>query len=158
MEKNLLGKAIREQRKKIKITAESLAEKIGVDRTYISKIENKGWLPSSKTMQKIASTLKSSDLLRIFSFAKYPEIAKHLAKTYTYGTKHDKPTSIAMDIFLASVGDLMESNKSEKEIADFILRKILKIENINLEKKISKTLKEVKTLITEISRNYKDIK
>jgi len=158
MEKNILGKAVREQRKKLEITAEKLAKKIGVDRTYISKIENKGWLPSNKTMQKIASSLKSSDLLRLYSFVKYPEIVKHLTETYNYRMKHDKSTSIAVDTFLASISDLMEHNKSEREIANFILRKILKIENPDLEKKISKTLKEVKSLITEISQNYKDVK
>ena len=38
--KELLGKKIREQKKKKKYTQEQLAERIGTKKTYISRLEN----------------------------------------------------------------------------------------------------------------------
>ena len=48
------GRLVRETRKQLKITAEELALKVGVDRTYISKIENHFLLPSPELLDKIS--------------------------------------------------------------------------------------------------------
>ena len=57
MTKEFFGTLIKKQRKKLGISAEKLAESIGVDRTYISKIENHNLLPSIQTLHKISSAL-----------------------------------------------------------------------------------------------------
>lgn len=58
MNKGEFGKAIKARRKELGITGEELAKKVGVVRTYISKIESKGCLPSYKLMDKIEKVLK----------------------------------------------------------------------------------------------------
>jgi len=57
MEKPSLGQMIRARRKKIGLTAEELAKKAGVDRTYLSKIERHGALPSPKVLNSIVAHL-----------------------------------------------------------------------------------------------------
>ncbi len=56
-----IGVTLRARRRALNITAEQLAEKIGVERTYISKIENKGYIPSQAVMNKIADILNIKD-------------------------------------------------------------------------------------------------
>jgi len=48
---------IKTKRKEKKLTAEQLANQVGVDRTYISKIENKGIFPSLEVYARIAEVL-----------------------------------------------------------------------------------------------------
>ena len=57
MTKEFFGTLIKKQRKKLGISAEKLAKSIGVDRTYISKIENHNLLPSIQTLHKISAEL-----------------------------------------------------------------------------------------------------
>jgi transcriptional regulator with XRE-family HTH domain len=66
-----LGRKIRELRKSLDMTQAELAETIGVDESYVSKIE-KGRLsytPSEETLRLIARTLKA-DPLEILAMAK----------------------------------------------------------------------------------------
>jgi transcriptional regulator with XRE-family HTH domain len=68
-----IGKVIRQKRKERGITAERLAKKIGVVRTYISKIEAGKILPSSKLVKKLETALKIS-LLGLYVKEKNPTL------------------------------------------------------------------------------------
>lgn len=58
MKDTSLGQMIRARRKKLGLTIEELASKIGIDRTYITKIEKHGFLPSPKVLTNIVTNLK----------------------------------------------------------------------------------------------------
>jgi len=74
MERNLhLGAIIKAQRKKLKLTAEALARKAGIDRTYISKIENHNLIPSWEILVAIGRELKT-DLHTLYFKQKHPGI------------------------------------------------------------------------------------
>ncbi len=60
MNYELLGKHIREHRKKKKYTLEQLAEKLDVSTTFIGQIERAKGVPSLETLVKIANTLEVS--------------------------------------------------------------------------------------------------
>lgn len=59
-----LGERIKELRKQKHLTQRQLAELIGVDFTYLSKIENErsGYTPSAKTIHSLASALEADEL------------------------------------------------------------------------------------------------
>ncbi|MEA2085431.1 MAG: helix-turn-helix transcriptional regulator, partial [Chloroflexota bacterium] len=61
MEAEEFGKRLRELRKQVGMTQRGLADKVGVDFSYLSKIEN-GVLPppSEKVISKLAETLNAS--------------------------------------------------------------------------------------------------
>jgi transcriptional regulator with XRE-family HTH domain len=72
---NDFGKFLKDLRKERKITQRDLAERVGVNFTYISKIEN-GKLenpPSEKTIVKIARVLDADIDTLIFLAKKVPE-------------------------------------------------------------------------------------
>lgn len=54
------GDLVRLKRKRLGITAEELAEKVGVDRTYISKIENLNIAPALPIYYQICKILSIS--------------------------------------------------------------------------------------------------
>lgn len=60
-----IGKSIREQRERKKVSQEELADKAGLYRTYIGHVEVGRYMPSAYTLYKIAKALniKSSDIL-----------------------------------------------------------------------------------------------
>lgn len=60
MNYELLGKHIREHRKKKKYTLEQLAEKLDVSTTFIGQIERAKGVPSLETLVKIANVLEVS--------------------------------------------------------------------------------------------------
>ncbi len=67
--KELLGLKVKEYRKQRKITQEKLAEIIGVDNGYISKLEVGQNFPSISTLGKIADAL-GVELYELFHFTK----------------------------------------------------------------------------------------
>lgn len=52
-----LGSIIRARRKELKMTCKELAQRAGVDRSYIGKIENRNLLPAYHILVKLESTL-----------------------------------------------------------------------------------------------------
>lgn len=52
-----LGERIIRERKKFKLSAETLANKCGVSRSYITLIENGRRVPSTKVLPKLAQAL-----------------------------------------------------------------------------------------------------
>jgi transcriptional regulator with XRE-family HTH domain len=67
-----LGQMIRSRRKELKLTIDDLAKKVGVDRTYIGKIENHGILPLPKVLIKIVKSLddNSNKYIRLYKALK----------------------------------------------------------------------------------------
>ena len=72
MAKKDIGEIVRSQRKKLGLTADKLAEKVGVDRTYISKIENHNLFPSPDIISKLSDILQIN-LVAAWFFEKFPE-------------------------------------------------------------------------------------
>ena len=68
--KELLGLKIKEFRKQRKITQEKLAEIVGVDNGYISKLEVGQNFPSISTLEKIAQALD----VELYEFFQYTNI------------------------------------------------------------------------------------
>ena len=60
MDKELIGKRIKEARKRIGLTQEKLAEKIGIAEVYLSEIERGIKLPSLSTFVDIINALEVS--------------------------------------------------------------------------------------------------
>lgn len=77
------GGKLRELRRKNGLTLRTLAKRVGVDFTYLSKIENgkSGFLPGAETIRALAGVLETDalDLLRLAD--KVPPEIKHLAAT-----------------------------------------------------------------------------
>jgi transcriptional regulator with XRE-family HTH domain len=67
-EEEIFGKILQEERKAKKISQEKLAKLTGLDRTFISLIENGKRSPTFSTILKICSALKidPSDLFSIY--------------------------------------------------------------------------------------------
>lgn len=68
--KELLGLRVKEFRKQKKLTQEKLAEIIGVDNGYISKLEVGQNFPSITTLEKIANVL-GVELYELFRYTNY---------------------------------------------------------------------------------------
>ena len=68
--KELLGLRVKEFRKQKKLTQEKLAETIGVDNGYISKLEVGQNFPSITTLEKIADVL-DVELYELFRYTNY---------------------------------------------------------------------------------------
>ena len=52
-----IGDKIKEYRNKHNLTQEKLAEMVGITRNYLSDLENNRYLPSTKTLIKLANAL-----------------------------------------------------------------------------------------------------
>ena len=71
-----LGQAIKDRRNELNITAEELAGIVGVDRTFISKIERHGLLPSQLVLERIEKALRTKDLFDLYIKEKNPLLEK----------------------------------------------------------------------------------
>ena len=92
--KQILGGLLKARRKILKLTAEELADKAGIDRTYITKIETDDKLPSPVIMEKIANALSDEDLFKAYIKIKYPMVYSRIK---------------AGDLFLdVEIGNIME--------------------------------------------------
>ena len=77
--KQLVGSLIRKQRKVVGLTADELGRRAGVNRTYISKIENGTMLPSRHTALTFKKVLGlGNEFMKAYYEAKYPDIIAFL--------------------------------------------------------------------------------
>lgn len=76
------GETIRQLRKKSRLTQRQLAEQVGVDYTYISKIENDrlDHTPSIKTIRKLAEALDADELELMERANKIPAVLGPIAE------------------------------------------------------------------------------
>ena len=89
-----LGSLLKARRKRLKLTAEELAKKADINRTYITKIETDDKLPSPVIMEKIANALGDEDLFKAYIKIKYPMVYSRVK---------------AGDLFLdVEIGNIME--------------------------------------------------
>lgn len=73
------GQLLREKRKEQKVSQRQLAKEVGVDFTYISKIENEMLAPpSEETIQKMAKVLNADAINWILSAGKIPTSFQNL--------------------------------------------------------------------------------
>jgi HTH-type transcriptional regulator, competence development regulator len=77
-----LGQRIRELRRQHRLTQRQLAEKVGVDFTYLSKIENDRLehTPSIKTLQDLAKALEVDELELMELANKVPPVLQAIAR------------------------------------------------------------------------------
>jgi transcriptional regulator with XRE-family HTH domain len=66
--KMLLGARIKELRKRVDLTQDQLAEKVGIESKYLSRIEVGKRQPSLETLENIAVSLQV-DMKELFDFA-----------------------------------------------------------------------------------------
>ena len=71
--KQLLGKRIKELRKRQKLTQEKLAEFIGIDTVSLCNIKNGKYYPTADNLEKILQGLKTSPQ-ELFCFEQHQEI------------------------------------------------------------------------------------
>ena len=64
--KETLGEAVQKSRKALKITSTVLANRIGIDRTYITKIESDVVMPHRKLLERIAKELNDTSLVHFY--------------------------------------------------------------------------------------------
>lgn len=76
--KETLGGLIQKRRKDLKITSTVLAGRIGIDRTYITKIESNAVMPHRKLMEHIAQELSDSSLVRFYFKIKRNNLSQKL--------------------------------------------------------------------------------
>src|SRR4051794_21249155 len=75
-----LGETIRDRRRELKITQRDLATRIGIDFTYLSKVENdRGDPPSDETLVKIARELDLEELELLALAGKVSSAVRDLA-------------------------------------------------------------------------------
>jgi len=132
--KQTLGGLLKARRKKLKLTAEELADKAGIDRTYITKIETDDKLPSPVIMEKITNALSDEDLFKAYIKIKYPMV-------YSRVKARDLFLDVEIGNIMEEIGKknmtLEETKKLEWRIKRFdILSKKAKIKLKNLTKKL----------------------
>jgi len=130
----ILGGLLKARRKILKLTAEELADKAGIDRTYITKIETDDKLPSPVIMEKIANALGDEDLFKAYIKIKYPMV-------YSRVKARDLFLDVEIGNIMEEIGKknmtLEETKKLEWRIKRFdILSKKAKIKLKNLTKKL----------------------
>jgi len=138
--KQILGGLLKARRKILKLTAEELADKAGIDRTYITKIETDDKLPSPVIMEKIANALGDEDLFKAYIKIKYPMV-------YSRVKARDLFLDVEIGNIMEEIGKknmtLEETKKLEWRIKRFdILSKKAKIKL----KKLTKKLQEIEDL------------
>ena len=152
MKKETIGEIIRNQRKKLGLTAEQLAKKIGVDRTYISKIEKHNLLPSFAVISNLRRVLGIDNCLTLYINQKFPDLYKKFTSSgseliiphSSTNLKNIKNKSLLMqEILLWYIRD--ETETTHKAFAlDFLAKYIQS--KANNEKAINKIIKYLKKM------------
>ena len=122
------------------MTAEELAKKADINRTYITKIETDDKLPSPVIMEKIANVLSDEDLFKAYLKIKYPMV-------YSRVEARDLFLDVEIGNIMGEIGKknmtLEETKKLEWRIKRFdALSKRAKIKL----KKLTKKLQEIEDL------------
>jgi transcriptional regulator with XRE-family HTH domain len=111
------GIKLRELRQAKGLTLRGLAEVVGVDFTYLSKIENgkAGYLPGADTIRGIAEALDTDplDLLRIAD--KVPPEMKQIAKTANARRFLQRAQEVASPEDWDAMLNLLEKRQKERE-------------------------------------------
>lgn len=76
------GKTIQRRRRELKLTQRDVASSVGIDFTYLSKLENdRGETPSEDTVRKLATVLKTDEEELLAAAGKLPPGLRDRAQT-----------------------------------------------------------------------------
>jgi len=153
---------VRGLRKEKKLTAEKLADKIDVDRTYISKIERKNYLPSTEVYESIQKILGfNEDLNEYYLANKFPNIKLETAtgNSFVFASKNKTLQPIEYCIMLLKDfikdGDEGESKSLAKRLLNTINPSVTpKEENIKKLVILLKKFKKSSNYIFEELKKY----
>ena len=137
-----LGEEIRIRRQELKLTAKDLANKIGVDPTYITYIEKHGKIPSPAVMEKIGAVLGKEvidyEILEtIYLKTKYPEVCK----------KFERGQKDISDEFIQKAGKLIKKDmtlEEKKEAKKYFKEHITKLKELAI--KFAKAIKDLEEM------------
>jgi len=132
-----LGAAIRKRREELNFKVYELADTVGVDPVYITRIEKHGKLPSPIVMEKISKALSDEDLFKTYLKLKYPTVYQRV-----------KTRDLFLDVEAEKIAEEMvkkditpeEAKKLEWRISRF--ESVAKKAKIKL-KKITKKLEDI---------------
>ena len=137
-----LGEEIKAARQSLKLTAKDLANKIGVDPTYITYIEKHDKIPSLAVMKKIEDVLGDPMLSTIYLQAKYPEVCKEF---------EEGQQNIA-DEFLRNIRNALKNHKTPEEKKEIKIRlEKFKDKIQEIVKKFAKTMEKLEDMEESLS-------
>lgn len=150
MDRLVLGKLIKARRKELKLTAEDLAKKAHINRTYISKIERHGFLPSIEIMSVILMNLKIgnqkiNEYASIFTRLKFSRSSEY----------QDRESDVRNYKSELSIIETYNNNLC-KRIADKSLPLEKQRECKQLSKRLDSLLLTSKALISKFEESVKD--
>lgn len=154
--KDNCGELVKRLRKEQKLTGEELAKKVGVVRTYISKIEKHNLLPSIAVVRKLAEVLHSNLIVQQYYSEKFKDIERQYYKTKFKGISKTKYVSKANtpegDELFTAIENYVFNEEIESH-RDFViaLLKEFKPSEANNEK----IIKEMVSVITSARELYK---
>lgn len=132
-----LGAAIRKKREELNFKVYELADAVGVDPVYITRIEKHGKLPSPIIMEKISKALSDEDLFKTYLKLKYPTVYQRVK---------------ARDLFL--------DVEAEKIAEEMVKKDITPEEAKKLEWRISRfesVAKKAKIKLKKLTKKLEDI-
>ena len=132
-----LGIAIRKRREERNLKVYELADAVGVDPVYITRIEKHGKLPSPLIMEKISKVLSDEDLFKFYLKIKYPMVYERIKPADTF---LDAEIEKIMEEMGKKNISLEEAKKLEWRISRF--ETLAKKARIKLQK-ITKKLEEI---------------
>jgi HTH-type transcriptional regulator, competence development regulator len=111
------GQRLRELRREKKLTLRALAEAVGVDFTYLSKIENgkAGYLPGAETIRLIAEALEADPLELLQLANKVPPEVQGLASNAKARRFFQRAQEVARPDDWDVLLDLLENRQKERE-------------------------------------------
>jgi transcriptional regulator with XRE-family HTH domain len=110
------GERLRELRKKRGLTLRGLAEAVGVDFTYLSKMENgkAGYLPGADTIRGLAEALKTDPLELLQLADKVPPEVERLAGNATARRFLQRAQEVASPDDWVALLDLLEKRQKAR--------------------------------------------
>lgn len=152
MKKGTLGVMIKEKRNALGMTAEKLANKVGIDRTYLSKIETQGFLPSPMILKKIIEHLgeiknnRYVSYFRIYEKLKYPSFSNIRHELFDVSRQYE----ISEERYLFLARRLFEDWKKSAETSNS------QEERVNYRKGFEKFQKLIKKFTAEYIKIVKE--
>lgn len=150
MKKSSLGIWVRTRRKELGMTAEELARKSGVDRTYISKIEKHDYYPAPFVFNSIDTALNlGAECRKLYLRKKFPNISPDKLdndRLFAKNDVHDLLSQWATETdgrgdeeFISRL--LREFNPSNVENKKLIQKIII---NLHKYRKLTKNIKKIR--------------
>ncbi|MBN2831437.1 MAG: helix-turn-helix transcriptional regulator [Candidatus Omnitrophica bacterium] len=134
-----LGAAIRKRREELKFKVYELADAVGVDPVYITRIEKHSRLPSPLIMEKISKALSDEDLFKTYLKLKYPMVYQRV-----------KARDLFLDVEAEKIAEEMVRKDMTPEEAKKLEWRISRFESVAKKAKIK--LKKLTKKLEDIER------